>query len=330
MPKQSKPFSISRRKDSDTYRFTISPTSGLPHRVCAEWYKKSFKNLPDELSLHRYPKTKTAAEAAVLAFIAYLRVKQSEGSARKIVFEDITVGDWINKFTSMETSPRAEIKAAENRPLSSDTVDNYLGYYKLYIKDDPFTKLKMSEIEEDDALAFTARLACKKLVDGRVMGGTKTCHDVIGFIRMTFKNYQSRNRRWINPFEYIKKPKYYSKIRDFLSEDEVISLFCPGVLTKTIDLAVCAAIFLSGLRRSEVSALKPEDLDWHTPQINVRRAWQNFENKKKRVLGPPKGKKSRIAPFDPILQEAIKKLWAENGKPCAEYAQLRASWCCRL
>jgi integrase len=33
-----------------------------------------------------------------------------------------------------------------------------------------------------------------------------------------------------------------------------------------------------------------------------------------KVLGPPKGKRERDAPFDPVLQEAIKKLWAENGK----------------
>jgi site-specific recombinase XerD len=32
------------------------------------------------------------------------------------------------------------------------------------------------------------------------------------------------------------------------------------------------------------------------------------------VLGPPKGKRERDAPFDPVLQEAVKKLWEENGK----------------
>jgi len=31
-------------------------------------------------------------------------------------------------------------------------------------------------------------------------------------------------------------------------------------------------------------------------------------------LGPPKGKRERDAPFDPVLQEAIKKLWEENGR----------------
>ena len=82
-----------------------------------------------------------------------------------------------------------------------------------------------------------------------------------------------------------------------------------------MELAVCACMFLSGLRRAEIAALRPEDLVWHgkPPKIIVRRAWQLFE-KKQRVLGPPKGKKIRDAPFDPILQEAIKKLWQENGQ----------------
>jgi integrase/recombinase XerD len=93
----------------------------------------------------------------------------------------------------------------------------------------------------------------------------------------------------------------------------MVRLFEPGVLKSALELAVCAAMFLSGLRRSEIFALKPEDLDWHSPKITVRRAWQNFD-RKDRVLGPPKGKRERDAPFDPVLQEAVRKLWAENGR----------------
>jgi integrase/recombinase XerD len=93
----------------------------------------------------------------------------------------------------------------------------------------------------------------------------------------------------------------------------VIKLFEPGVLQDTMELAVCGAMFLAGLRRGEIFALKPEDLDWRTPKIMIRRAWQIFDNKI-RELGPTKGKKERIAPFDHILQEAVKKLWEENGK----------------
>jgi integrase len=93
----------------------------------------------------------------------------------------------------------------------------------------------------------------------------------------------------------------------------MLKLFMPGVLDDTLELAVCAAIFLAGLRRGEVSALKPEDLDWVTPKIVLRRSWQRF-NSKDKVLGPTKGKKEREAPFDPVLQSAVKKLWEENGR----------------
>jgi integrase len=61
-----------------------------------------------------------------------------------------------------------------------------------------------------------------------------------------------------------------------------------------MELAICAAMFLSGLRRSEIFALKPECLDWHSPKITVKNAWQTFD-RKNRVLGPPKGKREREA-----------------------------------
>jgi integrase len=145
------------------------------------------------------------------------------------------------------------------------------------------------------------------------MIGTRTYVGVIVFLRMTFRHYQTKNRRWLNPFANLKAPKYNSIERDILPEDEVVKLFMPGVLNTTMELAVCAAMFLTGLRRSEIYALKPDCLDWHTPKITVRNSWQCF-NKKSRVLGPTKGKKSREAPFDPILQAAIKKLWEEYGQ----------------
>ena len=227
--------------------------------------------------------------------------------------EDVAAGDWIKKFTAIETSPRTGVNASKNRPYSPDTVETYRGYYENHIKDDPFAKLKMAEILEEDAYEFNIRLSIKQLADGRTMGGTRTYAGVIIFIRMAFKEYQRKNRRWLNPFQYIDPPVFEEKVRIGLPEDEMVKLFYPGVLVRTMELAVCACMFLSGLRRSEIFALKPCDLDWHTPKIIVRRAWQCFEKKDKR-LGPPKGKKERDAPFDPVLQEAIKKLWAENGK----------------
>jgi len=314
MPRPKKPFVVQKRKDWNTYLITLNATSGLPPRVCHEWQRKSFQNFPAELITYSRPKTKAAADTGAIALIEYLKNKQREGSAySRAAAEDITVGAWIEKFTAVETSPRTGINASKNRPYSPDTVDTYHSYFINHIKGDPLCALKMAEVEEEDAMEFLTRLSVKKLDNGKTMSGSRTFAGVIVFVRMAFKTYQRKNSKWLNPFQNIDPPIYKSVARDALPEDEMLRLFCPGVLKRTMELAVCAAIFLSGLRRSEVAALRPEDLDWHTPKITVKRAWQNF-NVKKRVLGPPKGKKARIVPFDPVLQEAIKKLWEENGK----------------
>jgi hypothetical protein len=64
-----KPFSTPRRNDSKTFQITLNHICGLPERVCAEWRRRSFLDFPDELSLHRNPKTKSAAEAWAVALL---------------------------------------------------------------------------------------------------------------------------------------------------------------------------------------------------------------------------------------------------------------------
>ena len=313
MAKVPQPFTVEQRDDSKTFRITLNYTCGLPLKVCAEWYRRSFQSFPDELAHHRTPKNKNLAKIGANALIVYLKERQVEGGTLRVIAEDITAGSWIEKFTKIETSLRTGMNASKNRPYSPDTVDTYRGYFSNHIKNDQFSALKMIEVDEEDALEFITRLSLKKLANGQPMSGSRTFAGVIIFVRMAFREYQKKTRNWFNPFQNIDKPIISKKGRDALPEEEILKLFSPEVLKTTMELAVCAAMFLSGLRRAEIFALKPECLDWHTPKIIVKNAWQNFD-KKERVLGPPKGKRVRNAPFDPILQEAIKRLWAENGK----------------
>jgi len=99
MARPPKPFAVRKRNDSRTFQITLNSSCGLPARVCQEWIRRSFQDFPDELVQYRSPKNKTAAEAAALALIKYLGIKQEEGSARRVVAEDITV-------TGLRDSPR--------------------------------------------------------------------------------------------------------------------------------------------------------------------------------------------------------------------------------
>jgi len=314
MPRTPKPVVIAKRNDSDTYQFTLNPNCGLPDRVCDEWRRKSFQDLPPELAEYRNPKDEQEAEASAIALVVYLRnKKEEEGTARRVHTEDITVGAWIEKFTALETSPRTGFNASRNRPYSLNTIELYRGYYKCHIKDDPICLLKMSEIEEEDVLEYVTRLSIKKYKGGDELAGSRTFTGVIALMRLAFDQYKKKVKKWFDPFEGLDAPKYNKKPFDALPEEEMLKLFKPGVLLDAMDLAVCATMFLSGLRRGEIYALRPEDLDWNTPRIIVRHAWQRLTRTGKK-LSTTKGKKERIAPFDPVLQQAIKKLWEENGK----------------
>jgi len=182
--------------------------------------------------------------------------------------------------------------------------------------------LPMAEVETSDALAFINRMGRRELGgyyyknwdEKPKMAGTESFVKLIKFVRMTFSEYAWQHQQWHNPFQYIKPPKDIEyQERDSLLDDEVLKLFEPGVLNDSMEVAVCAAMFLAGLRRGEVFALKPEDLNWQNQRITVCRAWQNFTYKS-RVMGPTKSKRTRRLYFDKFLQGAIKKLWEENGQ----------------
>jgi len=317
MPRPKRPIVVEKSTRYKTYYLTINTSSGLPSRICKEWHRKSFQNFPPELATYCFPKTKAAAENGAMALIAFLK---NAGVA--IQKKDYMVGDWLRLFTSISDSPKGARNIAENSPYSEQSVDRLRGIYDVHMKNDPFMELPMSEVESSDALSFINRMGLRKLEGGPyrnkkdppLMMGTETFSKLIKFVRMAFKEYGRERPYWRNVFQYIEPPKNIPcKERDVMPEDEVLKLFEPGVLQDAMETAVCAALFWAGLRRSEVFALRPEDLDWHTPKITVRKAWKNFTYKR-RTLGTTKSRKQRIIPFDQYLQDAIKKLWEENGQ----------------
>ncbi|MDR1325600.1 MAG: hypothetical protein LBK00_06155 [Treponema sp.] len=121
MSKSPQPFLVTRWKDAKTFLLTLNDSCGLPSRVCREWIRRSFQNLPDALVAYREPKSKAAATTGALALIAYLKNNQ----AAPAVKSDVTVGQWIELFTAPETSPRAARNMARNRPNSIDTIAGY-------------------------------------------------------------------------------------------------------------------------------------------------------------------------------------------------------------
>jgi site-specific recombinase XerC len=67
----------------------------------------------------------------------------------------------------------------------------------------------------------------------------RTYRVVVGFVRMAFREYWMRHEGWHNPFERLKPPKQTKKFsRDAISEDEVMRLLAPSVITDPLERAV--------------------------------------------------------------------------------------------
>jgi len=313
MPKALSRFKTYRRPDTKKFILTITPVSGLPLSVCKEWNRASFSNLPLELAHLREPKSKSAADNAADLLIEYLK-KQTVKN--KVNLKNISVGDWLSKFISLDDNPRGARLVAEGMPYSPDTIEIYRIRFNRYMKGDLFMENNMADVIEADVLAFIGRLGNKKIYRKETLvTGTRTFETLLSFLRMAFGVYEENNHGWFNPFRNIKAPKGRKAVkRDALTEDELTALFEPNVLTNPLQKAVCAAMFFAGLRRSEIFALQPDDLDWQTPRIKVRHAWKRFASKKNRIIGDPKCHKFRETIFPEQLQTAIKELWNAYGE----------------
>jgi hypothetical protein len=142
MARIAEPITIHKRGNS--FQFTLNSTCGLPRRVCAEWQRRSFRTLPEELSNYRNPNSKPEAKAHAQVLIAYLKMKQSEGGTQRARAETITVGEFAR---DMFTHGAAHIKRWTEKGfvLKTQTIAQHRRHLTKYILP-RFGKLRFTEI----------------------------------------------------------------------------------------------------------------------------------------------------------------------------------------
>jgi hypothetical protein len=141
MARIAEPIIIHKRGNS--FQFTLNSTCGFPRHVCAEWQRRSFKTLPDELSLYRNPKTKPKANVQVL--IAFLKKKLEAGTAvKRAASEDITVGEFAGDMFP-EGAPHLARWAAKDFVLKPQTIAQHRRHLTKYLLP-RFGKLRFGEI----------------------------------------------------------------------------------------------------------------------------------------------------------------------------------------
>lgn len=190
MSRIPQPYCIQKRKDTNTFLLTINPESGVPRHICYEWQRKSFCHLPDCLAQYRRPKSRAAAETAVVALIQHLK-KEGEGSAPAawVSADAMKVGQWLERFISLDDNPRSARIMGAGSQYSIETIETYRLKYERYVKGDPFCEIKMRETEQTHCLEFIGRLGMKekdKRYGSGIIAGTRTYEITVKFVRMAF------------------------------------------------------------------------------------------------------------------------------------------------
>lgn len=249
------------------------------------------------------------------------------------VTDATTVEAWAALFLDPATSPRGQRLAAKGRPYSPNTLFGYQSLYN-YLKGDPdFSSLPVRDVTVDHVLAHLGRMAKSKIArpkgkkrggdqagpkgsdgGGKEMSGSRTYVAYFSFLRMTFREYALRHPGYTDPWVTIERPQDTKGKRGALTEAEFLTLFSTdGFFADPLEEAVVTAVFWSGLRRSEILALKQDSLDLATRTIHVTRAWKRLDSAH-RTLGDPKFHKPRDVPYPQRLEDALVRLWEVYGR----------------
>lgn len=167
-----------------------------------------------------------------------------------------------------------------------------------------FGSRMLHSIGTGDVQSFIA--AC--LADGRMK--PKTAVNILVPLKAMFKHAVIWGYLRTDPTVAVKRPKVETEEMDFLSPDEVRSLI--EAVRPHYRTLIMTAI-MTGMRRGELLALRWDDIDWLTSEINVRRAVYRGS------LVTPKSKSSiRRIVMSPTLQRALRehrRLYSRKESP---------------
>jgi integrase len=292
MGRIAEPYIVIKRGQS--FQITLNPTCGLPHRVCDEWQRRSIKALPDELFNYRNPKTKPDCKASVIALIAFLKKKQTEGSAQGVAFQDKMANtpfcDYLYKFWDFKTSEYfRELetmgkKAHEEH--ASEMQKTVARYYRPY-----FELLTLHEITEELLQSFIVHLKIDKGLAASTVNSARN----VAFVALRY----AKRKKHIRDFDFaaVLRAGGEAKARGVLTKEEIEKLLSLEWENTKAWMAVLIS-YRTDMRIGEVRALRLCDI--HETHISVNHSWA-----KKSKLKGTKTNESREVPILPSLYAEI-------------------------
>ena len=207
------------------------------------------------------------------AEIAMVKLRGEPTVARRGAGESLTIQQVAERY--LEVAERRERKRSTRENIESEVRIHLIPFFG----ERPFERIEPEDVED-----LISTLSGKGLA-------AKTIRNIIGTLSALFNFARAPARRWAsgNPCDGAELPRAPEpRETRYLRPKEVASLIehAPAGMYRELDRVLWLVASQTGLRRSELLALRWRDVDWIASRIRVRRGFVRGE------FGPPKSRRS--------------------------------------
>jgi integrase len=207
------------------------------------------------------------------AELAMVKLRGEPIVARRGTSEQLTLAQVAERY--LEVAERRERKRSTRENVESEVRIHLVPFFG----ERPFAKIEPEDVED-----LIATLAAKGLAP-------KTIRNIIGTLSALFNFAKAPARRWAasNACDGAELPRAPEpRETRYLRREEIARLIehAPAGIYQELDRVLWLVASQTGLRRSELLALRWRDVDWVASRIRVRRGYVRGES------GPPKSRRS--------------------------------------
>ncbi len=228
-----------------------------------------------------------------------LEEQKQEAARQKQIPQAVILRDYLEPFYVWDRCPHIARLRAEKHPIGREHAKRQRALIETYILTDRLADRNLRDLSRGDILDFRQRLLqlySDRQVN-RIIGVLKTCIKA-GIFRQELEK---------DPTLGIGAIREKHKERGIFTREELLALFSesPGPW-EDLQAYVCFLVAAStGLRRSELLALRWKDLDVDRRLLHVRQAWKSDTE-----LGPPKWGRKRTVPLPSFTMRKLRELRA--------------------
>ncbi|WP_299223568.1 site-specific tyrosine recombinase/integron integrase [uncultured Aquimarina sp.] len=184
----------------------------------------------------------------------------------KVIREnDVADINWYrnrNKTHSFKYVPEAFLLKLELKRYSLNTCKTYISQFERFINS--YSHKEIIELSEEEIRNYLQSLVQKNKSDSYI-------NQAINSIKFYYEAVMGMPNR----FYSIERPRKSMRLPDILAKDDIIKMI--EVTTNLKHKCIISLLYSSGLRRSEVLSLKPEDVDSKRMLIKVKQAKGNHD-----------------------------------------------------